>query len=76
MGDPRSVAAQPDASPQVPPWREPVRGGYPDPRYFRLSGSEQLSAMLAGHVPQPPISRLTGMRLVEIGAGSDPTPRC
>jgi uncharacterized protein (TIGR00369 family) len=52
------------------PWREPTRGGYPDPHYFALSGAEQLRAMLAGLIPPPPISRLTGMRLVEVGAGS------
>jgi uncharacterized protein (TIGR00369 family) len=52
-----------------PPWREPTRGGYPEPHYFALSGVDQLRAMLAGEVPQPPISRLTGMRLVEVGAG-------
>jgi uncharacterized protein (TIGR00369 family) len=51
------------------PWRGPVRGGYPDPRHFGLGGADQLRAMLAGKVPNPPISRLTGMRLMEIGEG-------
>ena len=55
---------------EAPPWHEPVRGGYPEPAYFGLSGVDQLRSMLAGRVPQPPISRLTGMRLVDIGAGS------
>jgi uncharacterized protein (TIGR00369 family) len=65
----RSDASDPAAG-EPAPWREPVRGAYPDPRHWALSGVELLRAMLAGGVPQPPISRLTGMRLVEIGAGS------
>ena len=52
------------------PWRGPVRGDYPDPRYFGLDGADQLRAMLTGKVPRPPISRLTGMRLIEIGEGT------
>ncbi len=72
----RPVSHQPSAEPDraagrhEPPWREPVRGGYPDPRYFGRSGADQLQALLAGEVPQPPISRLTGMRLVDVDAGS------
>jgi uncharacterized protein (TIGR00369 family) len=52
------------------PWREPVRGGYPDPGHFALAGRDQLRALLTGHIPQPPISRLTGMRLTEVGIGA------
>jgi uncharacterized protein (TIGR00369 family) len=52
------------------PWQEPVRGGHPDSSLFALSGLEQLRAMLDGHVPQPPIGRLTGMTPTEVGAGS------
>lgn len=52
------------------PWREPVRGGYPDPPIFRQAPSVVLRAMAAGTAPQPPISRLTGMRLVECGIGT------
>ena len=65
-------SAQPDrtAGRHESPWREPVRGDYPDPRYFGRSGVDQLQAMLAGEVPQPPISRLTGMRLVDVDTGS------
>jgi uncharacterized protein (TIGR00369 family) len=59
-----------DSSDPLPPWREPPRGGYPDPSYFALPGVEQLRAMAAGKLPQPPISRLTGMGVSEIGAGS------
>lgn len=52
------------------PWQEPVRGGYPDPGLLMLSGRDQLHEMLAGRTPAPPISRLTGMRLVDVGTGA------
>lgn len=51
------------------PWQEPLRGGYPDPELFSLSGLEQLRAMLGGAAPPPPVSRLTGMRLTDAGPG-------
>jgi uncharacterized protein (TIGR00369 family) len=37
---------------------------------FGLSGADQLRAMLAGHTQRPPLSRLTGLRLTEVGDGS------
>ncbi|HEY2260031.1 MAG TPA: PaaI family thioesterase [Solirubrobacteraceae bacterium] len=52
------------------PWREPVRGGHPAPSTLTLSGSQQLEALLAGHTPAPPLSRLTGMRLEEFEEGA------
>jgi uncharacterized protein (TIGR00369 family) len=52
------------------PWQEPVRGGYADPAMLMLSGIDQLGEMLAGRTPRPPISRLTGMRLIEVGPGT------
>ena len=52
------------------PWQEPVRGGYPDPRLLTLPGIDQLGELLSGRMPQPPISRLTGMRLVAVDAGT------
>jgi uncharacterized protein (TIGR00369 family) len=55
------------------PWQEPVRGGYPDAGVFRRSGLGQLEAMLAGEVPAPPISRLTGMRLSQASADGTAT---
>jgi uncharacterized protein (TIGR00369 family) len=55
---------------EVYPWQEPVRGGYPDPRSFGLSGLESLRAALSGHgFIIPPISRLTGMLLREVDEG-------
>jgi uncharacterized protein (TIGR00369 family) len=52
------------------PWREPVRGGYVDPATLVLPGSEQLQAMLEGRSPQPPLSRLTGLRITAVGDGT------
>jgi uncharacterized protein (TIGR00369 family) len=52
------------------PWREPARGGYPDPSLIGLPGIEQLRAMLEGRIPHPPLSHLTGQRLVEVGPGA------
>jgi uncharacterized protein (TIGR00369 family) len=54
----------------VPPWREPPRGGHPDPRLFDRPGLEQLQALLDGATALPPLSRLTGMRLVEAAPGT------
>jgi uncharacterized protein (TIGR00369 family) len=51
------------------PWRERVRGGHPDPSLAAREGVEFLRALLAGATPEPPLSRLTGMRLVQFGDG-------
>jgi uncharacterized protein (TIGR00369 family) len=48
---------------------EPVRGGHPDPELLALPGIEQLRRYVAGDVPEAPLSRLTGMRLVSVGDG-------
>ncbi|MHB8658527.1 MAG: hypothetical protein ACYC91_11325 [Solirubrobacteraceae bacterium] len=45
-------------------------GGYPGRDTFTLTGAGQLQAMLAGHVPQPPVSRLTGSVLSAFGDGT------
>ncbi|MFY9614504.1 MAG: PaaI family thioesterase [Candidatus Dormiibacterota bacterium] len=42
-------------------WREPVRGSYPDPRIFQLSGMDQLRSCMVGGWPRPPMSHLTGL---------------
>lgn len=44
----------------IPPWQEPVRGGYPDPRSFGLSGREIGRLAVKGAGIGPPISRLMG----------------
>lgn len=46
-----------------------MRGGYPDPALFALPGIEQLRASLDGRTPRHPLSRLTGLKLTEVGAG-------
>ncbi|MGI9183363.1 MAG: PaaI family thioesterase [Solirubrobacteraceae bacterium] len=51
------------------PIAEPVRGGHPDPGLLALPGLEQLRRYVAGDVPEAPLSRLTGMRLVSVGEG-------
>ena len=60
-------ASEPD---RAAPWQETVRGGYPSPGIFALAGMQQLQAMLAGRTPRPPISRLTGLKLVDVGEGT------
>jgi uncharacterized protein (TIGR00369 family) len=49
---------------------EPVRGGFPDPAIYALPGIEQLRAFLSGLVPQPPLVRLTGATLTQVGSGT------
>jgi len=56
-----------DAWPE--PWREPVRGGYPDPALFWLPGLEQMRALLDGRAPAPPINHLFGLQPTEAGPG-------
>jgi uncharacterized protein (TIGR00369 family) len=57
-----------DATEQI--WREEPRGGYPDPAGLGLSGLERLSRFSRGEAPPPPLSRLTGARITEIGSGT------
>ena len=66
--EPIPIRQPSDAGPS--PWQEPVRGGYPEPEIFQQAPSVMLRAMVGGTAPQPPISRLTGMRLVECGVGT------
>ena len=50
-------------------WREPVRGGYPEPELFGLNGLEQVSTFLERGGPAPPIARLTGALPLHFGPG-------
>lgn len=50
-------------------WREPARGGYPEPELFGLSGLEQVSSFIERGGPAPPIARLTGAMPVAFAAG-------
>ena len=50
--------------------REPVRGGLWGPDISRLSGLEMLRAFVEHRLPDPPVSRLSGLRPSEAGLGS------
>jgi uncharacterized protein (TIGR00369 family) len=65
--EPTAASAATDAD---APWREPVRGGHPDPILAARPGIELLRAMLARETPAPPLARLTGMRPVTLSARS------
>lgn len=54
----------------LPAWQEPVRGGFPDPSFFSLSGLEQMRAFLHGDILPSPLTRLVGLRLTQVGSGS------
>lgn len=58
------------AADSTPVWLEPVRGSYPDPRLFGLTGLGQLRAYLERLAPRPPISHLIGTYFVEVGEGT------
>jgi hypothetical protein len=49
-------------------WEEPVQGELFPREWLGLSGIEQLCLFLSGHVGRPPIGRLTGMHLTEVGS--------
>ena len=49
---------------------EPVRGGFPDPAFYGLPGIEQLRAYLTGLAPHPPLTRLTGAKITQVGSGT------
>jgi uncharacterized protein (TIGR00369 family) len=65
-----STAAPRPATQQAEPWREPPRGGYPDPALLALSGRDRLKGWGRRQVAPPPLTRLTGARLVEVGSGT------
>jgi uncharacterized protein (TIGR00369 family) len=51
-------------------WREPARGGYPDPALLGLPGYDRLRSWFRGAAPAPPLTRLTGARIAEVGSGT------
>ena len=51
-------------------WNEPVRGSVPDRSFLSLSGMDRTRALLRLEVPRPPLTRLTGTRATQLGAGS------
>ncbi len=52
------------------PWREEVRGGYPDARLLGLSGLERMEAFRKRTAPAPPLHHLTGATPSKFGAGT------
>ncbi len=65
MSDETISVEQPDEV-----WREPVRGGYPDPALIGLTGLERLRTWGRGLSPAPPLTRLTGAAIGEVGEGT------
>jgi uncharacterized protein (TIGR00369 family) len=63
-----NARARPVIEPAI--WKEPSRGGYPDPRLIGLTGLEQIRSWFRGVVPKPPIHHLTGMLPTEAGHGT------
>ena len=51
-------------------WREPSRGGFPDPAVIGLSGEQRLRLFARGQAPIPPLTRLTGAALTAVGTGT------
>jgi uncharacterized protein (TIGR00369 family) len=52
------------------PIDEPVRGGHPGAPDMALPGAEQLRRQLTGTLPEPPLSRLLGIRLAAAADGT------
>jgi uncharacterized protein (TIGR00369 family) len=51
-------------------WEQQPRGGYPDPRLLALSGRERLDSWARGRAPAPPLTRLTGAAVTDVGSGT------
>ena len=51
------------------PLREPARGGVWGADVLKVSGLDMLRAFLEQKLPDPPVARLTGLRLSEVGLG-------
>lgn len=51
-------------------WREPARGGYPDPSAIELPGLERLDVFRRDREAAPPLFHLTGARPTRWGAGT------
>jgi uncharacterized protein (TIGR00369 family) len=51
-------------------WREPVRGGYPEPGVRALPGLDRLRRFHSLDFPTPPLGRLTGATPTRFGEGT------
>src|SRR4051794_22045013 len=60
-----SATADPAAA-----WKEPGRGGYPDPRLIGLPGPRRLECWRRGINPPPPLAHLTGAMPTGFGTGT------
>jgi uncharacterized protein (TIGR00369 family) len=49
---------------------EPVRGGFPDPSFFSLSGMDQARRAMRGLETPAPLHYLVGQRLTQVGSGT------
>jgi uncharacterized protein (TIGR00369 family) len=50
--------------------RGPVRGGYPGPEFFELTGLDRLYGARREEFPYPPITHLVGLAPVDAGVGT------
>ncbi len=50
-------------------WQEPAKGGYPDPSFLALPGSERMSAGRRGRIPYSPMGYLTELTMTEGSRG-------
>jgi uncharacterized protein (TIGR00369 family) len=62
------VGVQPATETEV--WREPVRGGYPDPAVIGWSGRERMRQWQLLAMPPPPLYHLTGAIPTKFGDGT------
>jgi uncharacterized protein (TIGR00369 family) len=51
-------------------WEQEPRGAYPDRRLLALTGRERLESWGRGRAPAPPLTRLTGATIAEVGSGT------
>jgi uncharacterized protein (TIGR00369 family) len=61
---------EPDVASVEEVWREPVRGGYPDPSVIGFSGLERLRQWRVQGLPPPPLHHLTGAMPTGFGDGT------
>jgi uncharacterized protein (TIGR00369 family) len=63
------MAASETPAPEGEIWRQPAKGGYPDPAWLALPGLERMRAWRTGEVPTPPIVYLMEMGWGDVSAG-------
>src|SRR5262245_59490874 len=56
-------------APLALPLREPPRGALWPSDVLERSGHETLRSFIEGNLPDPPVTKLTGLRLSEVGLG-------